>query len=255
MTSEVGVGLGPRNRIGEAARQAVLDAAAVLQVRRSQVAAALAAGEDVEARIMARGVEGTNEWMMRAAHEWREVCSVRPAATVAQLRVSLPNNRILLERGLRMVSLFDYDRLDRGARLMLAGEDSQCYRFTFATVQMKIVDRRDVLLQGPFVDGEPTVMAVQSPTCLAAARGYWEAAVASSFSAAEASGQVDGLTARQQQIVAMLATDVRDEVVAAALGVSVRTVRSDIAALMDALGVRSRFSAGLRLQQVADGEE
>ncbi|GAB3765760.1 hypothetical protein GCM10027600_14780 [Nocardioides ginsengisegetis] len=255
MTSDVGEGLGPRNRIDEAARQAVLDAAALLQVRRSQVAAALSRGEDVEAQVMARGIDGTNDWMMRAAYDWRELCSVRPAATVAQLRVSLPNNRALLERGLRMVSLFDYDRLDRGARLLLAGEGSECYRFAFATVQMKIVDRRTVLLQGPFVDGEPTVMAVQSPACLAAARGYWEAVVASSFSTSEEPGQVDGLTPRQQQIVAMLATDARDEVVAATLGVSVRTVRSDIAALMEALGVRSRFSAGLRLQQVADTEE
>lgn len=50
MTEPVGVGLGPRNRIAEATRQTVLDAAALLQVRRSEAAAMLSRGE-------ARGAE------------------------------------------------------------------------------------------------------------------------------------------------------------------------------------------------------
>ena len=41
--------------------------------------------------------------------------------------------------------------------------------------------------------------------------------------------------------------------IAAALDVSVRTVRSDVAAILDALNVRTRFAAGMRLQLWSDG--
>ena len=48
----------------------------------------------------------------------------------------------------------------------------------------------------------------------------------------------------------MLTVDTRDDAIAEALEVSVRTVRSDIADLMDALGVRSRFAAGARVKEL-----
>ncbi|HEU4811176.1 MAG TPA: helix-turn-helix transcriptional regulator [Nocardioides sp.] len=255
MTANVGVGLGPRNRIAEDTRQAVLDAAALLQLRRRDAAAMLSRGEDPGGEIVARGYEGTNRWMFEAAQGWRELLSVRPAATVAQLRVSLPNNRLMLDRGLKMVSVFDYDRLDHEARLLLTGEDDERYLFGFATVQMKIVDRSQVLLQGPFEDDEPTIMALRGSACLEAAWRYWHAVAASSFPAVSEARELEALTPRQRQIVAMLATDARDEVIAATLGVSVRTVRSDIAALMSSLGVRSRFSAGLRLRLSSGPDE
>jgi DNA-binding NarL/FixJ family response regulator len=113
---------------------------------------------------------------------------------------------------------------------------------------MKIVDRRSVLLQGPVIDGEPTVMSVSSAPCLEAAWRYWEAAIASAFPAADGVATIDDLTSRQRQVAALLATGIGDEAIAASLGVSVRTVRSDVAALLDTLGVRSRFAAGVRLQ-------
>lgn len=247
MTGSVGVCLGP-TRISEDTRQTVLDAAALLQLRRSEAAAMLARGKAPGGEIVARGCEAMNRWMFQAALGWRELVSVRPAATVAELRVSLPNNRMMLARGLKMVSVFDHDRLDHDARRLLTGEDDERYLFGFATVQMKIVDRSHVLLQGPFEDGEPSIMALHAPAFLEAAWRYWHAVAASSFPAVADARELEGLTPRQRQIVAMLATDVRDEDIAATLGVSVRTVRSDIAALMSSLGVRSRFSAGLRLR-------
>lgn len=78
----------------------------------------------------------------------------------------------MLDRGLKMVSVFDHDGLDQDARLLLTGEDDERYVFGFATVQMKIIDRSHVLLQGPFEDGEPTIMAVQASACLEAAWRY-----------------------------------------------------------------------------------
>jgi DNA-binding CsgD family transcriptional regulator/DNA-binding transcriptional ArsR family regulator len=251
MMENVGVGLGPRSPIPEERRQAALDAAAVLQVRRSEIASMLARGEECGAEIVARGRRGTNDWLREDSRHWRELLSVRPAATVPHLRVSLPQNRQRVCDGLQMVSLFDYDGCDPEGRLLVTSERQGTYLFGVGPVQMKVVDRRYVLLQGPFADHESTVMAVTAPDCLAAAWRYWHAAVAASFPVEEGvPGGLSRLTGRQRQVVALLAVDTRDEAIAETLGVSVRTVRSDVAELMEALGVRSRFAAGVRVKEL-----
>ena len=48
----------------------------------------------------------------------------------------------------------------------------------------------------------------------------------------------------------MMATGAGDEAIATSLGVSVRTIRSDVASVLDALGVKTRFAAGVRLQSL-----
>lgn len=256
VVDNIGVGLGPRNGIPEERRQAALDAAAVLQVRRSEIAATLAGGGHPGAQVVpaVSGLVGINLWMREASRAWRDVRSVRPAGTLAHLRTSVPHNRLLVETGLKMVSLFDYDGLEPAGRLLLAGESLGEYVLGVGPVQMKIVDRRYVILQGPFVDGESTLMTVTAPDCLELAWRYWAAALASSFPVADvvrgSAAELRELTSRQHQIVALLSDDTRDDAIASALGVSVRTVRSDIAGLMDALGVRSRFAAGLRLREL-----
>ncbi|MDF1604273.1 helix-turn-helix transcriptional regulator [Nocardioides sp. YIM 152315] len=246
--SVVGVGLGPRNPMPESVRQTVLDAAAALQMRRTETAAALRRGGAADAEVVATGVTRVNRYLYEVAPGWQELLSVRPSATVEQLRVSVPANRRLVERGLRMVSLFDYDALDLDARLVLAHEPDGNYLFGSAPVQMKIIDRRSVLLQGPEVDGEPSLMSVTSASCLDAAWHYWDATVASAIPLETGPGRYRELTARQQQIVGLLLADLTDDAVAASIGVSVRTIRSDVAAILTALGVKSRFAAGARLQ-------
>ena len=247
MEDQAGAGLGPRNRIPEVRRQAVLDAAALLQIRRSELAARLARGEPCEAQVVARGIDGTNEWLRESVPTWGELLSVRPASIVRQLQVSLPQDRAFRARGLRMVSVFAWDGHPPDARLLVAGEPPGCYRFGVGPVQMKIIDRKGVLLQGPFVDDEPTLMTVTAADCLEAAWRYWHAALASSYPAEEeAVAGLPALTPRQGQVVALLAQDSRDEAIAEVLGVSVRTIRADIAEIMNELGVRSRFAAGVR---------
>lgn len=242
-----GVGLGPRSPIPESTRQAVLDAAALLQVHRSEIAARAARGAIPGAEIVATGQEGIADHLLRTSPDWKELLSVRPTGVTAQLRVSVPNNRRLVERGLQMISLFDHDALDLEARLLLANETLGSYLFGVAPVQMKIIDRRYVLLQGPEIDGDVSLMAVTSRACLDAAWRYWDSAVSSAveLSTRPVEGQV--LSARQHQIIGLLAADLNDEAVAATLSISVRTVRSDVAALLEVLGVRSRFAAGMRL--------
>jgi DNA-binding CsgD family transcriptional regulator len=51
---------------------------------------------------------------------------------------------------------------------------------------------------------------------------------------------------RERELLALLAAGGTDESAAARLGISVRTVRRMMAAIMDRLGARSRFQAGLK---------
>ncbi|GAA4706609.1 helix-turn-helix transcriptional regulator [Nocardioides conyzicola] len=245
----VGVGLGPSTRLDAAAVQRVLDAAAVLQVRRSE-AAALAAGERLtEGQVVARGVAGIHEWLHTTSAAWRENLSVRPSASTTQLRAGLPANRAFVESGARMVSVFDYYGLDTDARLLLANERVGDYLFARAPVQMKIIDRALVLLDGPIFDGSVSVMAIHAGPCLEAAWRYWDAVVASAVPVEDAGiSDLGVLSKRQRQVVALMASDLGDEAIAASLGVSVRTVRSEVAAVLAALGVKSRFAAGVRVQ-------
>lgn len=247
--SKAGVGgPGPRHGIPEADRQAVLDAAAVLQVRRSETAALVAHRELPDVEVVVRGYDRVNRWILEQATGWREMLSVRPASTTPQMIGSLPHNRALVKRGLRMVSVFDVDGLEPEARVLLANEPAGTYFLSVAPVQMKIVDRRFVLLQGPEIDGEPSVMSVSSGRCLDAAWRYWEAAIKTSFPAGDRMNILGDLTPRQRQVVALMSAGLGDDAIADSLGVSVRTVRSEVAVLLDALGVRTRFAAAIRLQ-------
>jgi DNA-binding CsgD family transcriptional regulator len=240
---------GPASVVLPAARQAVLDAAAVLQVRRSELAAQVAAGPRPDAKVVAVGRRACHDWPATAGPSCRELLAVRPYATAAQLRVTLPvNRRLVQEHGIQLVCLYDYFGLDLDGRLLIANETVGAYVLGAAPVQMMIVDRRSVVLQGPEVDGEVSIMAVAAPPCLEAAWRYWEAAIASAVPRKSSTAGSDALTPRQRQIVALLASDLTDEAIATSLGVSVRTVRSDVAGLMETLGVRSRFAAGVRLQ-------
>lgn len=247
----VDVGLGPGSRIPMRARQAVLDAAAVLQVRRTEAAEDAAAGRLTQGEIVAVGMQATNAWMARASETWREVLSVRPTATTTQLRASLPANRAGYERGVSMVSVFDFYGTSAEGRILLANEPVGDYLLGCGPVQMKILERRSVLLEGPEVDGSPSLMSIHAPACMDAAWRYWEAVLASCLPAeAPADRSPASLTPRQRQVAALMASDLGDDAIAASLGVSVRTVRSDVAAVLAALGVRTRFAAAVRLERL-----
>lgn len=246
-----GVGLGPMTRMSMDAIQAVLDAAAALQVRRSEAAALAARGELRNGEVVAVGIGAMQDWIQDQLARCHENLSVRPTGSLTQLRASLPLNRAFVESGARMVSVFDYFGLEADARLLLANEPVGDYLFGRAPVQMKIFDRRRVLLDGPTIDGSASLMVLHSQSCMDAAWRYWDAVVASAIPVEDAGiSELGVLTKRQRQVVALLGSDLGDEAIAASLGVSVRTVRSEVAAVLAALGVKSRFAAATRLARL-----
>jgi DNA-binding CsgD family transcriptional regulator len=230
-------------------RLRVMDALARLQVERSRVVSAMERGQRVAARFLGRGAQDVNVAMVKAAGSWRVLDSIRSSGTVEQLSVSLPNNAFHMKAGLRMTSVWHRSGLDPDVRLMLAGEDPSAYFFSYAPVPMKIIDRRSVLLEGPRVAGEMTVIDVEDPACLAAARGYWDAVVSGMYPCDAETAALADLTVRQRRVIALMLTSSSDDEISRRLGVSVRTVRTEIAVVLSMLDAPNRFVAGVRLRE------
>lgn len=237
------------DRFAPADKQRVHDAAARLRIERGRVADAIAGGAPVEARVMGRGGRDINRWMLSESHRWRHLLSARPSGKIEQVRVSLPNNDAVMAGGLSMISLWDYEACDIETRLLLAAQDPRTYYFAFVPAALKIVDHREVLLDGPVVREQNTVMRVWDAECMRAAEEYWRAVMATAYPCAAEKAAVSNLSPRQQRIVGLMMLPLTDEQIATRIGVSVRTVRYDIAAILDGLEAPNRFVAGLRLRE------
>lgn len=75
----------------------------------------------------------------------------------------------------------------------------------------------------------------------------WEAAVPLGLD--RASDVETGLNAMEKEVLNLLATGLTDEVAGRKLGISSRSIRRQMAALMERLGASSRFEAGLKAAQ------
>src|SRR5689334_23113596 len=115
-------------------RLRVLDELARLQTERSRVSRAMERGERVAARILGRGTIAINQNMALEVPSWRTLESIRNSGTIGQLAVSLPNNTVVMENGLRMTSVWHFDGLDPEVRLILSAEDPAAYFFGYAPV-------------------------------------------------------------------------------------------------------------------------
>lgn len=233
---------------GNGVRQPILDAVAVLQSHRLVASKALvdADGEDLaDARIVVRGNTNIPAWMMRRSLTMRHLLSTRPRTDAWQLRESIPVNNRCLRNGLSMVSVFDRDGTTPAARRMLENEGGDIYHLSYVPVQMRVVDHCEVYLQGPEIDGDMSVMCLTSARVLEAAYRYWHAVLRLAEPCRPGADRVSNLSRRQRQIMELLRQGLADARVAQVLGVSTRTVRYEIAAVMDELGARSRFAAGL----------
>lgn len=199
--------------------------------------------------VVAVGLREIRRAIPVLAENSRELLSVGLNASAASLLSNHRANVALRERGLRMISLFDYDSARPDARQVLATLRGTSYHFCRATVQMKILDRRRVLLEGPLIAGERSLIAVNDPQVVGAALRYWQVVRPTAVrAAAMPAGELTiSLSSRQLEIAGLMCADLADEAIGRLLGVSVRTVRGEIAAIMRALGVRSRFAAGVEL--------
>jgi DNA-binding CsgD family transcriptional regulator len=108
-----------------------------------------------------------------------------------------------------------------------------------------VVDRTLALLPGEGRAAGLTMVRLPSVvgTVVALFEQLW--ASAAPLTRAQITGGAE-LNARERELLALLSAGCTDESAAARLGISVRTVRRMMAAIMTRLGARSRFQAGLK---------
>ncbi|MFR9774781.1 helix-turn-helix transcriptional regulator [Micromonospora sp. MS34] len=110
-----------------------------------------------------------------------------------------------------------------------------------------VVDERLGLFAGPPTpDGRPTAWLCRDPDLIMAFCELWWVAKQHAVPIHEAPGVVP-LTERQLEVAALLCRGAKDAAIARRLGVSPRTVTSDVGRLLDAFGVATRWEAGMVL--------
>lgn len=188
----------------------------------------------------------------------RELLAVT-LGTYTDLAAFLPShhlNKEFRDKGLKMLSIYDYAATASTPFMVrfLAETDEVPYLFGYGPVQLKVIDRREVIMEGPSDDGARALLCASDHGLVEAALAYVNAVRATAVPARSFSRGL-ALTSRQHAVAGLLATGQTDEKIADVLGVSVRTVRSEIAQLFKVLGATSRFAAGLRYSQMVPGQD
>jgi DNA-binding CsgD family transcriptional regulator len=153
----------------------------------------------------------------------------------------------IVSRGGRFRMIYDGEfAADRvGARLMeksvAAGEEARIR----ASLPLKMLHVDDsvalVALTSTGIDGS---LLVHSPQVLAALRDWFERLWHDSATTPVHGTAQRGLSPAHRQVLRLMSSGMSDEAIARASTMSVRTVRRHIAAILELLGVNSRFAAG-----------
>ncbi|MGW3989778.1 LuxR C-terminal-related transcriptional regulator [Streptomyces sp. NPDC004830] len=200
-------------------------------------------------------IERIQDRLERLTHSCTErLLSFHPggAQPVAQLEASKPLDAALLGRGVEMRTPYqdsvrnDQDTLRYAQWLTDSG--GQVRTTAALPIRMVMFDRTAALLP---VDPDNTAAgAVQvSGPCVITAltalhEAVWEQA-APFGTAADRDRDGEGLTGQERHMLKLLARGMTDEAAAKQLGIGVRTARRMMSSLMQRLGARSRFEAGV----------
>lgn len=159
--------------------------------------------------------------------------------------------RDLLSRGVRVLGIYSPDSLDMpGAvdelyRAADAGEESRVH--AKVPIKLAISDRSLALLPFGVDEVVDSALVVHRSTLLEALTQLffllWEQATPPALTGTDDRAELDG------RLLTLLAAGLKDDAVARQLGLSSRTVGRRIAALLDALGARTRFQAGVAAQR------
>lgn len=155
-------------------------------------------------------------------------------------------NERAVRNGQRMTSLFDITGGSLSTAESLLNARHMPYYFGFGPVRLKVFDGRTVLVDGPPTIETPSIMLISRPDAVAAALGYVKVVKSYSVAVGDLAQNPVDLTRRQHATARLLASGNSDKEIARILAVSVRTVRADVAALSEALGVGTRFAAGVK---------
>ncbi|MEV7928634.1 MULTISPECIES: helix-turn-helix transcriptional regulator [unclassified Kitasatospora] len=191
---------------------------------------------------------------MLSARLTTEALAVMPggAQSAASLAASRPLDEEALLRGVGLRTIYQDSVHDDPATLgyarWLVGLGGEVRTAPVLPPRMLVFDRSTAVVPidpqntraGALCTREPGIVA----PLVALFERTWEAAVP--IADDRAGGEPVGLSPGEREVLRLLSTGLTDEAVAKRLGVSVRTVRRQMAALMERLEAASRFEAGLK---------
>jgi DNA-binding CsgD family transcriptional regulator/sugar-specific transcriptional regulator TrmB len=236
-----------------------------LEVAKSEVAELVAGFADSEqsgslADMTERllGLDAIQSRLELLARDLRSEClSVMPggAQSEASLNASRPLDESALAAGVRILTLYqDSARNDPATHAYaqwLTDLGGEVRTAPILPTRMLVFDRRTAIIP---IDPDNTRLGALCTAEKAIVRSMisifetaWGTAVPLGSCAREDSAT--GLTPLDRQILIMLAKGLTDDSAAARLGVSGRTVRRQVASIMERLSASSRFEAGLKAAQ------
>jgi len=131
-----------------------------------------------------------------------------------------------------------------------AGAGEQARLLAEVPMKMKLADHTTALL--PLTPtGTAGALVIRAPVIIAALRGYfemlWERATP--LKGHHPAAPAGGLTPTQQLVLELMAEGLHDDAIAHRAEISTSTARRHITAIMNRLGVSSRFAAGAAAQR------
>lgn len=188
----------------------------------------------------------------------RDLMTVQPGGrrSPAQLESSLPLDLTIARRGVRFRMIYQHTTrtqlsmrsyvsamVEAGAEIRTADQLPDI---------LFIVDREIAFIpKRTHPDQKPGALVVREPVLIsflcALFEQFW---ITSTPFLDEGPGYQNASDDLKRSVLELLAQGLKDEVVARRLGMSVRTCRRHIAALMQELGAESRFEAGVRAAQL-----
>ncbi|MFI9319657.1 helix-turn-helix domain-containing protein [Kitasatospora aureofaciens] len=230
-----------------------------------RAAAARAVSEYADQRPLAEhegsvrlvGLDAIQAQLEALARELSTEClSVMPggAQSQASLDASRPLDEDAMRRGISLLTLYQNsvrnDAATFGYARWMTGLGGQVRTAPVLPPRLLVFDRKVAVVpidpantrRGALCTREPAIVA----NLVALFEQAWETAVPLGADTPSGSEAEPGLSPVEKELLKLLATGLTDETAAKRLGVSLRTVRRQMAALMERLDASSRFEAGLK---------
>jgi DNA-binding CsgD family transcriptional regulator/sugar-specific transcriptional regulator TrmB len=178
-----------------------------------------------------------------------------PAQRPEDLSASQPLNAAALSRGVSIRTLYQDSVRNDAATIAHANWllDNGGEVRTAPTVPQRLVisDRSKALVPIDPADPRKGALYVTEPGLVAALVGLFEQAWATAvpLGAARSQDPDTGLSDNERELLRLLGSGMTDEAAGHRLGVSLRTIRRQMASIMERLNASSRFEAGLKAAQ------
>jgi DNA-binding CsgD family transcriptional regulator len=211
--------------------------------------------DSVERLVGLDAIQGKLELLAAQASE--ECLSVMPGG--AQSQASLDSSRPLdadaARRGIALMTLYQDSVRNDPATFSyahwLTGLGGQVRTAPQLPPRMLIFDRTIALTPIDPTNTRFGALCIREPGIVSSLVTIYQQAwdIAVPLGAERERDHATGLSAAERELLLLLSTGLTDETAAKRLGVSLRTVRRQMSALMERLGATSRFEAGLKAAQ------